>query len=120
MPVTKYEERRAGVCAYLCISIVSQEVLKFRETIALQRYVLSPQDPLARLSRKQRYYIKDLPQAANRKIKTRRSSVDSSCGSRGLFASKFSQAASARHFLQDQVKTFNFGEVIVERNERRF
>ena len=25
MPVVKYEERRAGVCAYLCISIVTTE-----------------------------------------------------------------------------------------------
>ena len=36
MPLPKYKERRASVCAYLCISIVGRKVLKFRETIALQ------------------------------------------------------------------------------------
>lgn len=36
MPLPKYKERRASVCAYLCISIVGKKVLKFRETIALQ------------------------------------------------------------------------------------
>ena len=35
----------------------------------MQRYVLSPQDPLARLSRKQRYYIKDLPRTGGRQNK---------------------------------------------------
>ena len=37
----KYGERRAGVCAYLCISIVMPKLPTFQETIALQRFVLS-------------------------------------------------------------------------------
>ena len=41
MPRLKYEERRAGVCACLCISIVHMKLLTFRLTIALQRFVLS-------------------------------------------------------------------------------
>ena len=40
MPCSKYEERRAGVCAYLCISIVELKLLTFLQTIALQRYVM--------------------------------------------------------------------------------
>ena len=40
MPCSKYEERRASVCAYLCISIVELKLLTFLQTIALQRYVL--------------------------------------------------------------------------------
>ena len=41
MPLAKYRERRAGVCACLCNSIVGLKFLTFQETIALQRYVLS-------------------------------------------------------------------------------
>ena len=41
LPELKYGERRAGVCAYLCIGIVNSKTLTFRETIALQRFVLS-------------------------------------------------------------------------------
>lgn len=37
----KYGERRADVCACLCISIVMLETLTFHETIALQRFVVS-------------------------------------------------------------------------------
>ena len=40
MPCSKYEERRAGVCAYLCISIVELKLLTFLQTIALQRFIL--------------------------------------------------------------------------------
>ena len=39
MPCSKYEERRAGVCAYPCISIVELKLLTFLQTIALQRFV---------------------------------------------------------------------------------
>lgn len=41
MPCPKYEERRAGVCADLCISIVGLKLPTFQVTIALQRFVLS-------------------------------------------------------------------------------
>ena len=41
LPLAKYGERRASVCACPCISIVANETLTFRLTIALQRFVLS-------------------------------------------------------------------------------
>ena len=44
MPVTKYEERRANVLRLTSASVSSlQKVPKFQQTIALQRYVLSPE-----------------------------------------------------------------------------
>lgn len=58
MPLPKYKERRASVCAYLCISIVGRKVLKFRETIALQLDVFFAElKSLSRLSTKPKYYI---------------------------------------------------------------
>lgn len=41
MPLPKYGERHASVCAYLCFSIVGVELPTFQKTIALQRFVLS-------------------------------------------------------------------------------
>lgn len=52
MPLPKYKERRASVCAYLCISIAGRKVLKFRETIALQLDVFAQLNSLSRLSPK--------------------------------------------------------------------
>ena len=87
----------------------------------LQRYVLSPQDPIGRLSRKQRYYIKDLPRTDERQNKRPAGRAWIAQAGRGVCSPlEFNETASARHFLQDQVKAFDIDEVIVERNKRRF
>ena len=91
MPCSKYEERRAGVCAYLCISIVELKLLTFLQTIALQRFVLSIGIGLRRPERTRIVYQKP-PRffaAASmshdpRQKKRPASRAVSPCGSRGL------------------------------------
>ena len=39
MPELKYGERRAGVCADLCMSIAGLKLPTFLQTIALQRFL---------------------------------------------------------------------------------
>ena len=58
LPLAKYEERHAIVRVCLCISIVANETLTFRLTIALQRFVLSIGIGLRRPKRRENYIIK--------------------------------------------------------------
>ena len=47
MPMVEYEERRAGVCAYLCISIATVETSDIPTGDCLAALSLAPRDRLS-------------------------------------------------------------------------
>ena len=67
MPLPKYGERHANDRAYLCISIVGLKLLTFHKTIALQRYVMSPQS--AHTSRENAIIISYFPASRQRRAR---------------------------------------------------